>query len=184
MAFIYLFLDVDGVLNHSRTEQRHKSCIGIDPECLGNLIEILMYFRDARVVISSSWRKSNTLAEIIKVFGETMNTIPAYKDKYDGIEFFKQRVIGRTPGDRESRGAEIAEWLEENAGIKISGYKSSKEGIFIAIDDSISDIMTHLNAYHVIQTRFQHPFKGLEYSHVREVVKLVHYQQLQNGEDV
>ncbi|HET8687067.1 MAG TPA: HAD domain-containing protein [Methanosarcina sp.] len=176
MGFIYLFLDIDGVLNHSETKETYNGCIGIDPECLANLIEILFYFKDARIVISSSWRLTNSLFDIINILGETMNKLPQYS-KHDGIEFFKTRVIGRTPPERESRGAEIAEWLEENAGVKIERWRSSKEAIFIAIDDSISDIMEYLNAYHIVQTRFMSPFKGLEFHHIKEVVKLVNFQE-------
>lgn len=176
MSLIYLFLDIDGVLNHSETRERHNGCIGVDPECLSNLIEVLMYFRDARIVISSSWRITNSLADIVKLFGETMNSIPTYKGKYDGLEFFKQRVIGCTPRDRDSRGAEIAEWLEENAGIHASLNRKRPEGVYIAIDDSMGDIMTHLNVYHIVQTRFLHPFKGFERHHIKEVVKLVNFQ--------
>lgn len=60
-----LFLDVDGVVNSSKTAQMADSFFGIDPYLaflIGNMVDDL----DLKVVLSSSWRNSEEGVRIIK----------------------------------------------------------------------------------------------------------------------
>lgn len=75
----YLFLDIDGVLNHEEwyDSQRFKllsptfirweqECF--DPKCVDRIIKILKQ-TNAKLVISSSWRNDPELKEIFKLVG-------------------------------------------------------------------------------------------------------------------
>lgn len=54
---MYIFLDVDGVLNRKSDWTRPFS---LNPECIKNFIELLNYIEvpDVKIVFSSSWRNS------------------------------------------------------------------------------------------------------------------------------
>ena len=115
-----IFLDVDGVLNSVSNlikvyGKTHKMQSGysypFDYDCLENLRD-LVFETNARIVISSSWRKSlkgmKKLFEILKIYE---------LDKF---------VIGSTPILGLRRGEEIKEYL----------YSLSDETInFIILDD-------------------------------------------------
>lgn len=119
-----IFLDFDGVLNSMdyarRTRQIGDSCTvyDLDPDA-GARIKKLVDLSGAKIVISSTWRINNTLAEL----------------QYD-LESFgiaKEDVIGVTPRMNAERGYEIQAWLDKTTE-EIESY--------VIIDDS-SD-MAHL----------------------------------------
>lgn len=57
-----LFLDIDGVLNH--TETRHKvNDVNLDRECIANLNRILDHAPHTIVVLCSAWRTQETLLQ-------------------------------------------------------------------------------------------------------------------------
>ena len=135
-----IFLDIDGVLNHqiwfekwhksekrTDTEEQYNDSM-IDPESV-DLLNKIIADTDAKVVISSSWRKNNTI--------ESMQTLLDKKG-------FKGEIIGLTPvlyftGLKDyhysvPRGNEIKAWLEINKGIL--GDKMSKVKYVIFDDDS------------------------------------------------
>src|SRR5260370_6892656 len=76
-----IFLDVDGVLNHSGTEgwKTTKDAFVLDDECLKQLSRILIS-TDAKIVLSSTWRLSTPGCNILNAT----------------IEPFS-RIIGKTP---------------------------------------------------------------------------------------
>lgn len=93
-----IFLDIDGVLNHSRTPERFEGMLGIDRILLARFKKVVR-ITGANVVLSSPWRKWTTGIAHIEEQG-----IP---------------LIGHTPWfastDSEDlktgRGQEIRKWL-------------------------------------------------------------------------
>lgn len=114
-----IFLDMDGVLNstqsahlHWRTKYDRKTFMqGFDDLCpiaVSNLNWLLERVPDARIVISSTWRKFHEIEE----WHEKMAT---------DCPSIVGRVIGKTPNLRTKlsqespiRGHEIYKWLEDN----------------------------------------------------------------------
>jgi len=99
-----LFLDVDGVLNHHDTKERHifggRSFVGLDRACVARLHRVLTA-TGAKVVISSSWRKSLPPERMAAILAEA--GCPA-------------DVIGATEitGQYEDREALIRDWLVDH----------------------------------------------------------------------
>lgn len=166
-----LFLDFDGVLNNKdwyvkqaaamkRKGQRHaldnpyNPVDDLDPENLRQLAEIARRVPDMKVVVSSSWRRGRTMAEL---------------REYLRPAFEPERVVGAT-GSHESRlrHVEITNWLETNC--------SPRDTIFLALDDDTFD-MTPLgeNFLHV------HADRGLLPQHVEHVVR--HFGEGQKPSD-
>ncbi len=139
----FVFLDIDGVLNHelffkNRKKIKNVSSLSkieqyiycyIDKEKILLLNDIVEEIEDIRFVISSSHRVSYTVKEFQEIF------------KTAG---FKGKIIGKTPklyftGVKDynysvPRGCEIKAWLEMNKGIV--GDKMSKVKYVIFDDDS------------------------------------------------
>ena len=118
-----IFLDVDGVLNHDNSPGwTNGSMWVLDNECCWEINRILRD-TDARVVLSSTWRTSDTGCDLVK---ETL---------VDG------RIIGATPirmghmmGGWRNRKAEIGWWLTENA------VRFSIEKMAVIDDDNDADL--------------------------------------------
>ena len=109
----YLFLDIDGVLNHSRSPTSRK-LFEIDPEPVVQLNRIVESTRP-EIVISSTWRINHDTAAM------------AAKLVEKGF-WFPELVVGATasiyggsvpsiplPESRMRRGVEIIHWLETHA---------------------------------------------------------------------
>lgn len=109
----YLFLDIDGVLNHQgwyeRTwEKRKKQEINypyseFDPICVERVNRILKE-TGAKLVISSSWRSDNNLRDIFNEVG-----LPIEFDKT--VNLFTSSQLGF-----ETRGEEINYYLTNGSG--------------------------------------------------------------------
>lgn len=124
-----IFLDIDGVLNSTKSAQKFGSFNHLDPSAIDILNHICVR-TGAKVVISSSWRHMG---------------LQAVKDILisQGIE---AEIIGMTPywkirdgnvvGAYETRGEEIQVWLDKNPEVKN----------FVIIDDSndMGDLAPHL----------------------------------------
>jgi hypothetical protein len=138
-----LFLDFDGVLNHSATQTWFTfpdgaAFKGLDPENVARLNAICELVPEARIVVSSTWRTVLDLAglrEALRQFGFA----------------YPERVIDRTPGWRTvagggivgayaERGHEIQAWLDAQPEAPST----------IAILDDAED-MVHL-APHLVRT--------------------------------
>ena len=139
-----IFLDIDGVLNYQLMWEekvqhlRHKELPADTPkgahdicEKKVKLLNELIRSTDAKVVVSSSWRKNRSV--------ESLQEVLDYKG-------FKGEIIGKTPylnfAFDESfpynysvpRGCEIKAWLETNK-VKLN-TKMSKVKYVILDDDS------------------------------------------------
>ncbi len=134
-----IFLDIDGVLNNTSWFKSREACVStatrmeydlsnIDPNSVIILNEIINA-TEAKVVISSTWRKTNSvkyLQELLEKKGFTGEIIDKTGVLYfRGIEGYNYSV---------PRGCEIKAWLEINKGIL--GDKISKVKYAILDDDS------------------------------------------------
>ena len=123
-----IFLDIDGVLAPIREWDRYED---LNPTCIRVLNEIVAA-GGADVVVSSTWRYGNTVAEL----QESLES-----------QGFTGSVVDKTPtgAPGAGRGAEIAAWLAEH-----------DVGDYVIIDDHVD--MGELGA-HLVQT---HPAHGLQ----------------------
>lgn len=98
-----IFLDVDGVLNSSKTRERFHGLIGVDKEKL-NLLLGLMQETGAKYVLSSTWRLDNEwIRELFRA----------------GLPV--EHLAGITPNlayKKGIRGDEVAKWLRFNGHVE------------------------------------------------------------------
>ena len=146
-----IFLDVDGVLNsynklieiYNKTGKPHSgSNFPFDEKCLENL-KILVEETNAKIVITSTWRKYENDMEIL--FNELK--------KYD----LDKQVIGYTPIINKKREEEIIEYLNK-LNIKVN---------FIIIDD-IRD-MGVLNDKLIVTS----PITGFTEENMKNAIKIL-----------
>lgn len=116
----YLFLDIDGVLNHDvwftslayRNNQNNWRISMFDPTCVERVNKILRE-TGAKLVVSSSWRDMTDLPEIFAGVGLPTNfDVTPYCDVIFNLnptqDIFSDDV-------RYWRGSEIKWWLDHNA---------------------------------------------------------------------
>lgn len=141
---IYIFLDVDGVLNNeSYTKERflrhHKPMntfgVPFDPKCLNNLMilveELEINGYQVKIILSSSWRISDIGFAIVNA----------------RLQEYGLHLTDKTPYVNFNRGEEIKEYLLDNP-----------EYIdYIIIDDSIRDIIL-LHPNNVVRTEIKEGF--------------------------
>ena len=143
-TLIYIFLDVDGVLNDEQYiikcfEKHHKPMhmnrVPFDPNCLNNLRVLTELIEEqnyiVRIILSSSWRLSDIDTEVVK----------ARLAEY-GLSIFSktERMNGR-------RGEEIKDYLDRNDPCKS----------FIILDDEAFDIK-ELYPNNLVLTNFNEGF--------------------------
>ena len=137
MSNKFIFLDVDGVLNHQQWfgsaeckenkggDYEKSQFSPISVALLNNLTDVT----GADIVVSSSWRKGRTLEQLQELFesvgitGKVIGMTPCLY--FTGLEGYSYSV---------PRGCEIKAWLETNKGIL--GEKMSKVRYVILDDDS------------------------------------------------
>jgi len=142
-----IFIDIDGVLNNSRTFKKAKykkqflshfeyDCAELEKELIENLYTIVMQ-NTAKIVISSSWRIYLGIEDFKLLFYSVSN-----KD-------FSEIIIDCTPCVESniiqivaSREVEIKVWLEINK----DKYDIQK---YIIIDDETHDLKSLMN--HVVK---------------------------------
>lgn len=149
---VYIFLDVDGVLNNiNHYKKQHEKYGGrffcqnmpFNPKSLENLRDIIDK-TGGQIVLTSSWRKS----------APCMTVLEARLCEY-GIKIFDKT------GDTGSRGNEIIDWLFEHTG----------EGDeFIIIDDELYDVLDSFNESRIVKID---PRVGLDKKAKREVLNKI-----------
>jgi hypothetical protein len=120
-----IFLDIDGVLNWIGTEDRISGFIGLDPTRIAQFNKIIDAVPDAKIVVSSTWRKTG-------MFG-------VYED-FNGLKKLladrglRGEIIGHTPihFGRRGRGQEIREYLDEEFQVENPGQTVDS---FVILDD-------------------------------------------------
>lgn len=110
-----IFLDIDGVLNSSEYRKRmgRKYYADIIDRSKMPLLKKIVEATDARIVLSTSWRKFwNEGESQLDSIGEQINTV---------FSEFGLSVYSKTPViENAGRNAEIKAWLEENR--YVDGY--------------------------------------------------------------
>lgn len=144
-----LFLDVDGVLNNEKlfldirrrlydarelgepippADEIHWPLGHLHPELVARLNPIVEQ-TGCRIVLSSSWRNVCELSHLMAWL------------KLKGFKY-TEAFLDRT-GNGGTRGAEIAEWLENNRALKVTSYA--------ILDDCVGDII-ELHPKNTVQT--------------------------------
>lgn len=146
----YIFLDVDGVLNTIKTNERIGKVIGIEDEKLGvlrQIADVCGYPGNTRLILSSSWRYG---------WNDPEDDLCNYlKDK-----FSKENMViyGVTPRlDGFHRGYEIMRYLVDTANF------NAKNDNFIILDDEMFDYVEANIDDRVIKTSFYDENCGLRY---------------------
>lgn len=81
-----LFLDVDGVLNCSKTKVRFGPFLGIDQE-KADLVKKIVNETGCKVILSSTWRRDNThLREVQRVLDMILDCTPILPGERRGVE--------------------------------------------------------------------------------------------------
>lgn len=130
-ALIYIFLDVDGVLNSENYiikcykkhhKPMHMNHVPFDPKCLNNLMILVQqlekYKKDVKIILSSTWRLHNIDYEIVDA----------------RLAEYGLGLQGKTPYMDGVRGKEIWNYLESQR------YKCYN---FVILDDDINDIVPY-----------------------------------------
>lgn len=100
---LYIFLDVDGVLNNTAAfSLSNDRMLALSEECLFNyqyLVDKLRQKYEVRVILSSTWRFNKIGFDKLK----------QYEDKYDALKLYDS-----TPISHDHREKEIKRYCDEN----------------------------------------------------------------------
>lgn len=143
---IYIFLDVDGVLNNQQyieycyENNGHKpmymSNVPFDPKCVNNLMYLINYIQSkgyiTRIILTSTWRLHKTDLEIVE----------------SRLCEYGLTIYDKTPHINSERGKEIQEYLDTS---NICCY-------YLIIDDDMFDIINVHNKHNIIRTYFKKGF--------------------------
>lgn len=174
-----IFLDFDGVINSeswmvSRWEEfddetihRNYPLYEFSPELVSNLNEIIDK-TDAKIVVSSTWRKRRTIQELqgilsmIGVKGEVID---------------KTSVLGSIDGYTIPRGCEIQKWLKQEGKFQRINWSADEQRkhmesaivkSYVILDDDSDMLFTQ--SEHFVQTSWK---SGLEKHLVEKAIKIL-----------
>ena len=166
-----IFLDIDGVLNSSRTLYED---ISLEDDLISNLKE-LVDKTGAKIILSSSWRLSTeavaTLIDKLDKFGLAISGMT-----YDGVdldwlekyEFDVTKKYLDTKFDYDEnrqikithdRGAEIFKWLHDH-----------DDCAYVILDDEIEDIKPYFSESVIVKTSYK---TGLTKEDVKKAIKIL-----------
>ncbi len=145
-----LFLDIDGVLNTTRSCSAPGGREHFSSEAVIALKQILE-LSGTHIVISSSWREDHARLRIVPTFVK------------NGLEAFVHRIHGATPiipdaPESTRRADEIGAWL---AGAQMF------DGPWLVIDDDVA--VREFRGRHILTDHD----KGLTIAHVSEAIKIL-----------
>lgn len=152
-----IFLDVDGVLNNTHTRETVEDYIFVSDDKI-LLLKQLIDKTDAKIVLSSSWRKGwrfkennpHCANEDVRLFNAL-----EFKLKEYGIELMSYTK------HLWHRGKEIADWLEKWDGETIES--------FVILDDmNEEDLLPH--SKRLVQTNIS---EGLTENHINQVIQML-----------
>ena len=166
-----IFLDVDGVLNSSRTLYED---ISLEDDLISNLKE-LVDKTGAKIILSSSWRLSTeavaTLMDKLDKFGLVISGMTCDGVDLDWIERFEFNATKKYLDTRfdydenkqikitHDRGAEIFKWLSEHKEVES----------FVILDDEDFDIKNYFPDK-LIKTNFK---TGLTKEDVKKAIQII-----------
>jgi tRNA A37 N6-isopentenylltransferase MiaA len=96
-----IFLDIDGVLNCSKTLERFHGCFGLDKELVVRMNYVKCCVSDLKIVLSSTWR----------ILPENKEEVERHLEIYDTT---CKRWFDREHEHHSTRGEEIQEWLNRH----------------------------------------------------------------------
>lgn len=126
-----IFLDIDGCLNRQHFGKDEQSRFGFDDKCVNGLRYILTRCPDAKIVISSAWKKFEKEPRI----SEEVPWIDVLEKKL-GVE---NAVIGKTP-DLEGKMSPNEVLGPCTRADEILAYLASADGVdsYVVVDDEVS----------------------------------------------
>lgn len=157
-----IFLDIDGVLNNSYTEEKIDQYIFVEDRKI-ELLKRLMDNTGAKIVLTSTWRhgwpelKEGKMTQDVKLFLALQNKLLEFD-----IEILDYTPI--TNGAMNKRGEEIDAWLKEWQGEAVES--------FVILDD-LSGVYLRPHSKYLVQTSFM---KGLEEKHIYLAEKILKVQ--------
>ena len=154
---LYIFLDVDGVLNCHNTENRIGAFIGVDDSnirVLKKLLDEIEYPKHAKLILSSSWRLGGIASD--ESYKYLNSRLAEHKIYIDDIT---PRISGYY------RGAEILSYL-----IKKAKFNPEKDN-FLIVDDEEFDFEAVGIADRHLKTEFYG--SGLRFTQIRTAVTML-----------
>lgn len=112
-----LFLDIDGVLNHSQTKDRIGGYIGLNAGMIKRFNKIIEAHPDVKIVVSSTWRHtfSHGVYENFEQLVELLKSRGVQGEFIGHTPFPVETTGGWMSGSTyRTRGAEIRLWLDAN----------------------------------------------------------------------
>lgn len=121
-----IFLDIDGVLNHSHFGKDTQDRYEFANDCIANLKKILLSVADCKIVVSSNWRRFKTNAEMFN--GRPWRNVLEEKLGIEGV------IIDDVPTlASNSRADEIEAWMNANK-------EKLGVGTYVIFDDECSTL--------------------------------------------
>lgn len=152
---VYIFLDIDGVLNNIKHYRKQHEKYGgrffcqnmpFNPKSIENLRKVVKRF-DAKIVLTSSWRKS----------APCMTVLEARLCEY-GLKIYDKT------GDVGSRCNEIVDWMFAH---------TKDDEAYIIIDDEMYDILEGFNRDHIVEVN---SYKGFNRAKMQEAIDKIERQ--------
>lgn len=152
---VYIFLDIDGVLNNiNHYRKQHEKYGGrffcqnmpFNPDSIKNLYKVVKRY-DAKIVLTSSWRKS----------APCMTVLEARLAEY-GLKIYDKT------GDVGSRCNEIVDWMFAH---------TKDDEAYIIIDDEMYDILEGFNRDHIVEVN---SYKGFNRAKMQEAIDKIEQQ--------
>ena len=166
-----IFLDVDGVLNSSRTLYED---ISLEDDLISNLKE-LVDKTGAKIILSSSWRLSTeaiaTLMDKLDKFGLVISGMTCDGVDLDWLEKYefdttKKYLDTKFDYDENKqikithdRGAEIFKWLHDH-----------DDCVYVILDDEIEDIKPYFSESVIVKTSYK---TGLTKEDVKKAMQIL-----------
>ena len=166
-----IFLDVDGVLNSSRTLYED---ISLEDDLISNLKE-LVDKTGAKIILSSSWRLSTeavaTLMDKLDKFGLVISGMTCDGVDLDWLEKYefdatKKSLDTKFDWDENrqikithDRGAEIFKWLHDH-----------DDCAYVILDDEIEDIKPYFSESVIVKTSYK---TGLTKEDVKKAIQIL-----------
>jgi len=132
----YLFLDIDGVI--ATPETLKNGMWGLTPE-KQDLLGVILEKTDAKIVLSSSWRKHTLEDTIIYMNEQGFN----YSNKIVGITIRAYHYIQKGVHLSIPRGVEIKQWLDTHVIYPWYEYPERNDEFKIYNDDGSFKMMRH-----------------------------------------
>lgn len=140
---MYIFLDIDGVLN--TYNDFSKKPYTLNKECVDNFLQFIHKVNEPKIILTSSWRKG-----FEKDYNECSPQIQKLIDK--GINIFDKTAIS----PNKDRAAEINYYLRRH-----------EKDDYIVIDDDINEYKSQINNLYLTDYK-----KGFSKKDIKKVKKL------------